>query len=54
MIIFENKTARHLIRIISLIINNLKFFDMRKVIVKNPVLQRNGAKNSFIYSISGT
>ncbi len=54
MTIFENKTARSTTNTISLDINNLKFFDMSKITTKNPVLQRNGAKNSCVYSISST
>ena len=54
MIIFENKTARSTTNTISLNINNLKFFDMSKITTKNPVLQRNGAKNSYTCSISAT
>ncbi len=52
MSIFEKKTARRTINTISLIINNLKFFDMSKITTKNPVLQRNGVKNSCEYSLS--
>jgi len=54
MIIFENKTARSTANTISLNINNLKFFDMSKITTKNPVLQRNGVKNSYTYSLSDT
>ncbi len=46
MAILEEKTARRTTNTISLIINNLKFFDMSKSKIKNPVLQKNGAKNS--------
>jgi hypothetical protein len=49
--ILEKKTARHLTHNISLIINNIKFFDMSKSKTKNPVLQRNGVKNSYCYSL---
>ena len=52
MIIFKKKTARHPVNNISLNINNLKFFDMSKIITKNPVLQRNGVKNSLHLNIS--
>ncbi len=54
MIIFDKKTARHQTNAISLNINNLKFFDMGKNTTKNPILQRNGVKNSTIHSISET
>jgi len=46
MTIFKKKTARYPRNNISLNINNLKFFDMSKITTKNPVLQRNGVKNS--------
>jgi len=52
MSIFNKKTARRLQSYISLFINNLKFFDMSKITKSNPVLQRNGVKNSYICSIS--
>jgi len=54
MSILVKKTARCTTYTISLIINNIKFFDMSKTKTKNPVLQRNGVKNSYIYSLSGT
>jgi len=50
----HKKTARRTPHAISLNINNLKFFGMSKITTKNPVLQRNGVKNSYIYSLSDT
>jgi hypothetical protein len=46
MSILEKKTARRTTNTISLIINYLKFFEMSKSKTKNPVLQKNGVKNS--------
>jgi hypothetical protein len=54
MSIFKEKTARHTPYDISLIINKLKLFDMNKITTKNPVLQRNGVKNSYTHSLSVT
>jgi hypothetical protein len=54
MTIFKKKTARQASNTISLNINNLKFLDMSKITTKNPILQRNGAKNSCKYSLSIT
>ena len=54
MSIFKEKTARHASLNIPLNINNLKFFDMSKITTKNPVPQRNGAKNSCRHSLSKT
>jgi len=51
MTIFKKKTARQAYNTISLNINNLKFLDMGKITTKNPILQRNGAKNSYKYSL---
>jgi hypothetical protein len=48
MRIFNKKTARQLLKHISLINNKIKFFDMSKIKTKHPVLQRNGVKNSYI------
>jgi len=50
----HKKTARRTPHAISLNINNLKFFGMSKITTKNPVLQRNGVKNSCMNSLSGT
>ena len=49
MSIFNKKTARRPESYISLFINNLMFFDMSKFTKSNPVLQRNGVKNSCYY-----
>ena len=46
MSIFNKKTARRPESKISLFINNLMFFDMSKITLNKPVLQRNGIKNS--------
>ena len=48
MTIFKKKTARRRQSNISLFISNLTIFDMSKITTKNPVLQRNGVKNSCI------
>jgi hypothetical protein len=46
MTIFKKKTAKCRLRHISLFFSNLTIFDMNKITTKNPVLQRNGVKNS--------
>lgn len=50
MCIFEKKKEIPLLECTSLFINILKFFDMSKIKQKNPILKRNGVKNSHIYS----
>jgi len=52
MRIFKKEIARHPTREISLFINQKKFFDMSKITTQEPILQRNGIKNSYNYSIS--
>ncbi len=37
---------------ISLIINQIKFFDMSKITKSNPVLQRNGVKKNYTLIIN--
>jgi len=49
MSIFIKKTARRPESKISLFINFKKFFDMSKITLNKPVLQRNGIKNSLPY-----
>ena len=49
MIKFKEKTAGRTPHVIPLNINNLKFFDMGKVTTKNPILKKDGAKNSTYY-----
>jgi len=51
MTILRKKTAGRPQHNIPLNINNLRFFDMSKITTKNPVLQRNGVKNSCMHSI---
>jgi len=43
----ENSEKVHLI-LISLIINQIKFFDMSKITKSNSVLKKNGVKNNHI------
>lgn len=50
MYIFEKKKEIPQVECISLFINILKFFDMSKNTTKNPVLKRNGVKNSYTCS----
>jgi len=52
MCIFKKEIARHPTREISLFINQKKFFDMSKITSQEPILQRNGIKNSSSRSIS--
>ena len=54
MAIFRKKNSESLINKTSLFINKLKFFDMSKITTKNPILKRNGVKNSTTYSLSIT
>jgi hypothetical protein len=46
MLIFRKNQRDNPKKYIPLIINKLKFFNMSKIKTKNPVLQRNGVKNS--------
>lgn len=47
--VYSKKTERLKINTITLIINNLKLFYLRKSKTKNPVLQKDGVKNSTKY-----
>jgi hypothetical protein len=49
MSIFIKEIARRLQSKISLFINQKKFFDMSKITSQEPILQRNGVKNSLSY-----
>ena len=54
MRIFNKKNSESHTNNSSLFIINLKFFDMSKIKTKNPVLKRNGVKNSILRSLSDT
>lgn len=46
MCIFRKNSETVQTKLISLIINNIKFIDMCKITKSNPVLQRNGVVNN--------
>lgn len=48
MCIFKKTSETKHTNSISLIINQIKFFDMSKITKSNPVLKRNGVKNNYI------
>ena len=48
MCTFKEKSETNRKVNISLIINQIKFFDMSKITKSNPVLKRNGVKTNYI------
>lgn len=54
MRIFNKINSESHTTVFSLFIINLTFFDMSKIKTKNPILKRNGVKNSFNHSLSIT
>ena len=49
MFIFKKNSETIQSRHISLIINQIKFFDMSKITKSNPILKRNGVKKNILF-----